>query len=559
MIAAQTQTITGVVIFEEDGQPVVGASLVIKGTSVGTVTDLDGKFKLANVPSTAKSLVVSYIGMQTEEVSIKPTMTIYLKSDSELLDEVIVVAYGTAKKASFTGSATTISSKKLESRPITNISKGLEGQSTGILTTSGSGQPGSEASVVIRGFGSINASQAPLYVVDGVPFNGSISSINPADIESLTVLKDASAGALYGARGANGVIMITTKKGQAGKTNVSLRATLGWANRALKAYDMVDQKEFAQLSYEALRNGYAFDGGYDWETAGQLASGQLASSLGGEQYNPFKNYTWATLIDPTTGQVRSDAVSAWDDTWMDAIERKNALRQEYQLSVNGGSEKLKFMFSLGYLNEDGILKTTGFQRYNGRANIDATVTDWFKAGFNAAMSNSTQNFSDYSGSSNSNVWYSAQFIAPIYPTYLKDAAGKDLLDENGNKQLDYGEGGRPKYNDFNPVGTLTDDQAYVTNDNASVRADLVFGTDADYAKYLKGLKLHIRFGADYRTQNQMSYMNMYHGNQVAAGGLLRKLNSRMQSYTFNQLLTWDRTFGKNNFDVLAGHEYYAYK
>ena len=153
-----------------------------------------------------------------------------------MLDEVMVVAYGTAKKSSFTGSASTISNEKLELRPITNLTKGLEGQATGLLTTSGSGQPGEDASIVIRGYGSINASQDPLYVVDGIPFDGSLSSINPSDIESMTVLKDASAGALYGARGANGVVMITTKQGKEGKAQVTWRSTVGWASRAIQPY-----------------------------------------------------------------------------------------------------------------------------------------------------------------------------------------------------------------------------------------------------------------------------------------------------------------------------------
>ena len=267
LVTAQTQKVTGVVISEEDGQPVIGASVLVKGTQIGAITGVDGDFTLPNVPSSAKTLIISYIGMQTQEVAIKPSMKVIMKSDSEVLDEVMVVAYGTAKKSSFTGSASTIDSKKLELRPITNVTKGLEGQSTGVLTTSGSGQPGEAASVVIRGYGSINASKSPLYVVDGIPYDGSLSSINPSDIETMTVLKDASAGALYGARGANGVVMITTKKGKEGKTQVNWRSTVGWSSRAIKEYDMVDQKEYTQLTYEALRNGYVFNNGYSWTDA----------------------------------------------------------------------------------------------------------------------------------------------------------------------------------------------------------------------------------------------------------------------------------------------------
>lgn len=498
--------------------------------------------------------------MQTQEVAIKPHVRVIMHSDSELLDEVMVVAYGTAKKSSFTGSASTIDNKKLELRPITNVTKGLEGQSTGVLTTSGSGQPGESASVVIRGYGSINASKSPLYVVDGIPFDGSLSSINPSDIETMTVLKDASAGALYGARGANGVVMITTKKGKEGKTQVNWRSTVGWSSRAIKEYDMVDQKEFTQLTYEALRNGYVFNSGYSWSDAEAAARGRLGSTLGGELYNPFKNYAWDNIINPETGMVQADAQAVWNERWLDAVQRDNALRHEHQLSLNGGNEKTKYMFSLGYLNEDGILEATAFQRYSARANISSTVTEWFTANLNTSLAHSLQNFSDYDGTSTSNVWYSAQFVSPLFPMYVKDINGNNILGENGKPQLNYGEDGRPgSYNDYNPLGGLLDDKADVKNDVASLRSALTFGSDNDNFGVFKGLKLALNFGVDYHNQLQKAYMNMHHGNQATAGGLLMKYNTRMQSYTFNQLLTWNRSFGLHNFDVMAGHEFYAYK
>ena len=560
LVTAQTQKVTGVVISEEDGQPVIGASVLVKGTQIGAITGVDGDFTLPNVPSSAKTLVISYIGMQTQEVAIKPHVRVIMHSDSELLDEVMVVAYGTAKKSSFTGSASTIDNKKLELRPITNVTKGLEGQSTGVLTTSGSGQPGESASVVIRGYGSINASKSPLYVVDGIPFDGSLSSINPSDIETMTVLKDASAGALYGARGANGVVMITTKKGKEGKTQVNWRSTVGWSSRAIKEYDMVDQKEFTQLTYEALRNGYVFNSGYSWSDAEAAARGRLGSTLGGELYNPFKNYAWDNIINPETGMVQADAQAVWNERWLDAVQRDNALRHEHQLSLNGGNEKTKYMFSLGYLNEDGILEATAFQRYSARANISSTVTEWFTANLNTSLAHSLQNFSDYDGTSTSNVWYSAQFVSPLFPMYVKDINGNNILGENGKPQLNYGEDGRPgSYNDYNPLGGLLDDKADLKNDVASLRSALTFGSDNDNFGVFKGLKLALNFGVDYRNQLQKTYMNMHHGNQATAGGLLMKYNTRMQSYTFNQLLTWNRSFGLHNFDVMAGHEFYAYK
>ena len=558
VVTAQTSKVTGLVIGAEDNEPVIGATIQVKGVpTLGAITDIDGKFVIENLPSSAKTLVVSYVGMTTQELTIHPYVKVVMQSDAEVLEDVLVVAYGTAKKESFTGSAAVVSTKKLATRPVSNVSKALDSQVAGIQTTSGGGQPGEGASVIIRGFGSINASNTPLYVVDGIPYDGQIAAINPNDIESMTVLKDASAGALYGARGANGVVMITTKKGT-DKSNVNLKASWGMASRAIKRYNTVNQREYVELMYEALRNGYAFDSGYGWEEAGKLAIQDLGKTLGGEQYNPFKNYTWETLIDPATGKVREDAVSAYDENWMDALENKNALRQEYQLSVTGGNNNTKTLLSLGYLDEEGILKHTDFERFSGRLNIDNQAKSWFKTGLNASFSHTVQNFSAYDGSSNSNVWYSAQFMAPIYPVYVKDAAGKDVLDELGEKQLDYGKG-RPTLSNFNSIATLQDDKFDNKRDNFSGRSYITIGSDKDDAGFLKGLKLTANFGVDYSNRSQMQYYNMYHGNFSSYGGILSKVNTRAFSYTFNQLLTYNRTFGSHNIDVLGGHEFYSYK
>ena len=566
MAMAQTSRVTGTVV-DESGEPVIGASVLVDGTQRGAVTNIDGVFVIENVPATAETITVSYVGFQTQKLTITRgrEMNIVLRMDAEMLDEVMVVAYGTAKKSSFTGSASVVSTDKLELRPITSVTNGLEGQTTGVLMTSASGQPGSSGSIRVRGYGSINASQDPLYVVDGIPYDGALNSLNPSDIESMTILKDASAGALYGARGANGVVLITTKRGKEGKAQVSWRSTVGWSSRAIPQYELTDQKEFVQLTYEALRNDYAFNGGYAWADAEAIARQRLGvDALGNnELYNPFKNYTWDQLIDPTTGKVHADAQAAWDENWFDAVKRNNAFRHEHQFSLNGGTDKTKYMFSLGYLNEDGILKTTAFERYSARSNVSSQVTDWFNANLNVNLTHSVTNFMDYDGTSTSNVWYTAQFISPLLPLYVKDLSGNNVLDANGNPQLDWGDisgFARPgTLNDFNSLGMLTDDKADRRRDAAGLRTGFTFGSDSENMGWAQGLKLAINFGLDYNTDSNMSYMNMYHGNQATAGGLLSKERNRTQSYTFNQLLTWDRTFGKHSISLLAGHEYYAYK
>jgi len=560
-VIAQTK-VSGTVTSQEDGQPVIGASVLVVGTQVGTVTDANGRFSLT-CPEGKNTLRITYVGMEPIEVSARPNMRIVLTSDQTALDEVLVVAYGTAKKSSFTGSAQSVNGEKLELRPITNVAKGLEGQVSGVQMTSASGQPGSAPSIRIRGYGSINASSTPLYVVDGVPYDGSLSSLNPSDIESMTVLKDASAGALYGARGANGVVMITTKKGKEGKAQVTWRSTVGWSNRALPKYDLVNQKEYVQLTYEGLRNGYIYDNGMSWSDAETAARNALSGALGGEHYNPFKNYTWDNIIDPATGRVHEDAQSVWEENWMDAIKQDNAFRHEHQLSVSGGTEKTKYLVSLGYVNEDGILKTTNFQRYNARTNVETQVTNWFKLNANATLAHSKTNQNDYDGTSTSNVWYTAQFISPLFPTYMKDLQGKNLLDSDGNRQLDYGDNVElglryGNVSDFNALGGLVDDRGERLRDIAGLRTGFVLGTDDASAGWLQGLKLSFNFGLDYENQNRMRYMNMYHGNQAKSGGLIQKYNYRTQSYTFNQLLTWNRSFDRHNFDVMLGHEFYAY-
>ena len=558
---AQTK-VNGTVTSQEDGQPVIGASVLVVGTQVGTVTDANGRFELT-VPAGKKTLRITYVGMEPIEVSARSNMRIMLTNDQKALDEVIVVAYGTAKKSSFTGSAAAVGGEKIASRPVTNVTKALDGQVTGVMTTSGSGQPGSGSSVVIRGFGSINASNNPLYVVDGVPYGGNISSINPQDIESMTVLKDASASALYGARAANGVIIITTKKGKEGRPQIQLHNTVGWSWRGVDKYETVSQADFVQLTFESLRNSYQYGSGYSREDATTLAIADLGVKLGGssnpEQYNPFKNYTWSTIIDPTTGKIQPDAVSAYDDQWYDAIYNKGALRHEHTMSLNGGTDRTNYMVSLGYISEDGILKNTGFERYSARTNIDSQVTDWFKAGLNTNLAYTKSNYNQYSDTQTSNPWYTAQFMGPIYPTYLKDAQGNTVYDNNGEPVFDYGETGRPVANDFNSLGDLSLDKSYSTNDNASARAYLTFGSDKESFGWAKGLKFNLNVGIDYINSSTTETSNKYHGNAKNALGRVYKYNERYQTYTFGQQLTWNRKFGDHSLGALLGHEYYEYK
>ena len=565
---AQNASVSGKVT-GANGDAIVGANVLVDGTTQGATTNLDGEYTLLKVPADA-TLVITYLGYKTVRIPVgtKTRIDIVLHEDAAEIEGVMVVAYGTAKKESFTGSAAVVKGSELQKRVVGNVTKSFEGTVAGVQVASGGGQPGEAASVIIRGIGSVNASATPLYVVDGIPYDGSLSAINPADIETMTVLKDASAGALYGARGANGVVIITTKKGSKDKIRVSYKGNVGIASRAIPRYDLVDMKEYVEMSYEALRNSAQYGTGMDYEGASRYAAANLGQQIGGlknpEFYNPYKNYTWETLIDPSTGKMRTDAKAAWNENWMDEISDNSAVRTEHIVSVNGGSDRSNYLVSLGYYMENGILQNTDFTRYTGRVSADTQAKDWFKIGLNANFAHSEADYQNFEDTATSNVWYTAQFMAPVYPVYLKDLKGNNILDANGNLQYEYGSeddnglANRPSAQGFNSKAELFNNKSYYGRNSLSSRTYVTLGTIREEAK-LYGLKFSVNFGTDFTDYQRTLVNDKYHGNAALQGGRISKTNTRTLSYTFNQLLTYDRTFGDHSINVLAGHEYYRYK
>ena len=332
--AQQEKRVTGTVTSE--GEPLPGVSVQLKGASSGTITDIDGKYSI-EVLATG-TLVFRFVGMRTVEqpVNNRSVINVTLESESKELEEVMVVAYATAKKYSFTGAASTMKAGEIEKLQTSSISRILEGTVSGVQASAASGQPGTDAEIRIRGIGSINASSAPLYVVDGVPFDGSVNSINPDDISSMTVLKDAASAALYGSRGANGVIIITTKQGdQNTKATVKVKASLGGSNRAVRDYDRVSTDQYFELYWEALRNQYAKSADYTPATAATQASKDLVTKLMGGGPNPY-GPQYAQPVG-TDGKLVAGARSLWNSDWSDAMEQQ-ALRTELNLSVSGGGK-----------------------------------------------------------------------------------------------------------------------------------------------------------------------------------------------------------------------------
>ncbi len=389
LVTAQVTKVTGTVISEEDGLPVVGASILVKGTAVGTVTDMDGKFQLPNVPSSAKTLVISFIGMKSQELPIKQTMNVILKPDTETLEEVVVLGYGSGKKiGSIVGSVAKVNSEKLSAKPVANAMDALQGQVSGLQVYTSSGEPGSSSSSYIRGVGSLTADNEPLYVLDGTPVSSSVMvMMNPNDFESVTVLKDASATSIYGSRAANGVIYITTKRGKIGeKAVITASGNYGTARLARRVSNPMNSTEL--LNY-------------------QLSHGIIKQ----ETYDKYIN-------------------SGIDTNWEDYFFKDDAPTYQANLSIQGGSNKTMYYVSGSYYFQDGITPRSEYNRYTFRSNLESRPTDWlrFGANFGATYDEQQTSLFTYQGSNNLNGGIFGTILNPTYYNpYGEDGSKLDVI------------------------------------------------------------------------------------------------------------------------------------
>jgi TonB-linked SusC/RagA family outer membrane protein len=536
----QTKSVTGTVV-DEAGEPVIGASVVVKGdATVGAATDLDGKFTLS-VPASAETLIIKYLGMADQEVAIAPTVFVTLRTSTSALDEVIVVAYGTAKKSAFTGSAATVKAADLEKRQASDVTKALQGTMSGVQVVSTSGQPGTAATIRIRGVGSISASSNPLYVVDGIPVESSLRSINTSDIESITTLKDAAANSLYGARGANGVVLITTKKGASGKARVTFESRFGYNERGIPAYDVVtDKGQYMELLWESLRNQGIADGNPD---PASYASNNLLTVTNG--FNPFTNVPGNQVVG-ADGKLNPAAKAAWNDNWLKDPFRKG-FRNEEIVSISGGTDKNSYYMSLGYLDEESYITASDFQRYTGRVKLEQEVTTWFRTGANLSYAKTKMNnpWSSGSASSYSNIFMFAQQNAPIYPIYKYDkATGEPVLDKNGKKQYEFN---TPYTPGSNPLSALDNDM----NDS-----DYDYTTATGFAEitFLKDFKLRINASAETYSGFVNSFQTPVGGDAMNVGGRNERDAVKTFALTSQQLLTYRKALDGHNIDVLLGHE-----
>lgn len=541
---AQTQ-VKGTVVSDEDGQPVIGATVRVVGTNEGTVTDMNGKFNIT-CPKGKNTLSIAYVGMEPIEVSARANMRIMLKSDEKKLDEIVVVAYGTQKKSSFTGAASTVKTENLEKLQVSTLSKALEGAVAGVQITSSSGTPGSDAKIRIRGIGSVSSSQEPLIVVDGVPYEGSLNSIPTMDIENVTVLKDAAANSMYGARGSNGVIMITTKGSKSGKVKINFDGRIGFNTRGVPAYDIITNPgEYYEMMYESYRNSLL--GSMSRVDANAYAAKNLISK--NLKYNIYKGIADDQIIDPLTGKLNPNAKDLkWNDDWSkDPFE--NGLRQEYNVNIQGGSDYTQAYASLGYLSDEGYMTGSKFERISARVKVDQKINDNVKIGGNIAYSNTVRSkFADDEDTNYSNIFMFSQLIAPIYPIYMYDAEGNRIKDENGRDRYDFGtENQRPYASEQNPLAVAKENINEISRDNISSRGYFQWN-------FLNDFKFTANIAYDVFNTNENYFATPIGGDAASVGGRAYKYSTRYGALNVNQLLDWNHNFGMHGVHILLGHE-----
>ena len=491
--------------------------------------------------------------MQTQEVAVAPSLRVILKSDSEILDEVTVIAYGTAKKNSLTGSVATIKSSDMEKLPVTSFEKALQGLSPGLQIASVSGQPGSSTQVRIRGIGSMSASSTPLYVIDGVAIEAAnlsevantskygtsanpLSNLNPNDIESITILKDASAASLYGSRAANGVILITTKQGKKGQAKVSFKAQMSSSKLPSGGYNLMNASEHYALYYGGFYNNNIAKG-MSSEEASAAANKSTQSMYGRNPYNV------ANPLD-ASGDLTSGAQLMIDTDWLDEVFR-TGMSQEYDISVNGGNEKSKYFISMGYMNQEGIVIGSDFERYSGRANVSTEIKPWFSMGINSTFSLAKQN-TPVGGGGGASPLTNGIFLPNAVPVYD--------LDENF--QMQYDENGKPLYNFKNPIFQDMNVISFAQTDKYATNTYRVLVNPyVDFNFY--GVHWKTSLSYDYINLDETQWYNAEHGNGKAAQGRLYKYAIWNNTFGLTSTLNYNFNIKEDHhFSVLAGYEIY---
>ena len=527
----QQHKVTGTITDANTGETIIGANVRVEGTTIITVTDVDGKFSL-NIPKPDAVVVVSYMGYNSQRVKVNKLVVLDIKlvPDVTKLSEVVVVGYGTQTKATLTGFISTVSTSELSASTAANPLQRMQGKTTGVNILNAH-TPGGDASITIHGMGTINNNN-PLFIIDGVPTKGGMSQINPDEIESMTVLKDASSAAIYGARGANGVIIITTKRGKSGKPKITISARTGFGN-ASNRYDLLNTKEYGELIWlEAKNKGV---------TPNNILYGNGATPVIADYTSPAGAKFGSAAVDPklysydTKNLYLITQANKQGTDWYDAIYR-TAKIQDYNISVSGGSDKGTYAFTVGYMDEQGILKYTGFKRLSIRSNADAEVAKWLKVGESLGLgfTNRYGNLSDNGEATPISEAFRMQPIIPIYDIMGNFAGTKGTGTGNGE----------------NPLAILYRDRNDYSKD--------LRGIGNVYAEITPINDLHVKtlFGFDYRTYNGQ---NIFIKNPEFQEGILTDNLAMSNNYTVQwnwvNTVNYSKTIANDhNIKILAGTE-----
>ncbi len=549
---AQERTISGKIV-DENNLPLPGASVLVKNSTKGASTDFDGNYSIK--VNQGETLVFSFVGYENKEVTVgvSNTINVVMQGDTTTLEEVVVVAYGAQTRESIVGSVGVVSSATIETQQVTSPLRALQGAVPGVSLLTSGGQPGNNPIIRIRGISSESLARGPLIVVDGAPFNGNLSTISQDQIESVSVLKDASSSALYGSRASGGVILITTKKGRIGAApKVAIRSQIGLSNPTIGIHNLTAPEDYLKLTWQALRNTNQYGNGQNATDAAQNATNGLVDYLG---YNP---YSVANPID-TNGNLVAGANLLWNSNWEDEVIREDYLRVNHNFSVSGGSDKTRYFMSLDYLNEEGPVTPSNFERVASRLNLETQINDWFKVGLNSSFSRSSSNNPDQTSGNTTQVISWVYGLSSIYPIYLRDANGNLIRDDAGDRIFDLGNGittgqpvnsTRPVFNDENILAGLTlgKERRVRTNYLANVFAEiklhdhLIFKTRLSYENYLF---------------DSFSFTDDKIGVAANVGGRVSQDRDLTTTLNAIQSLNYKNSFGDHNISIDAITEAYT--
>ena len=560
---AQDVNVTGNVTDAVSGEGIPFASVHVKGTMAGVSTDSEGHYSI-RVPSDG-TLVFSCIGYVIKEVQVGKGgfMSVSLEPDVEFIDETIVVAYGTATKSSFTGSASMIGTETISTRVTTDVSNALAGTAPGVQMISSSGDPASGGPAIrIRGIGSMSAGNSPLVVVDGIPYDGSLKDINPNDVESMSVLKDASASAIYGARGANGVILVTTKKSSGGEGSIRFDAKWGSNSRLIPQYDVIsDPAQYYETHYRMMYNSQYYAGATPQEAHAFASVNLFDQNNGGLGYKVFT----VPEGEPFIGEdfrMNPDAVLGYsdgryfyipDDWYRETFF--SSMRQEYNLSVSGAKEGLNYYGSFGYLDDGGIVSNSGYRRYTARINADYQVKEWMKLTTNMSYAHSDSQTASYTSTygSSGNVFYVTNMMGPIYPLYVRDKDGNIMYD-NGMPVYDANQTGfvRPSF-----IGNAVRDNEV---DRRSNYSDFLTGKWGLTLTPLKWVTLYANVGLTNENSRNSSLYSRF-GSYVSTDGMANVYHDRSFAVNSQYLAEFKTSFGdgRHKLESLMGYELYSLK